>query len=181
MLEPQGCAFNRHGLTNMFIVTAHLKLNFPEFHVMKLFHSCTSHHKQEWSQANKDLVIPINTWTFTGIEKTFGEDFLLFLVLNTSQLWKIAEHFVAHDHHTTSVLPVVQQLTAAPVILNAAELINLHHRKWDSVQSQSSEHTFQNIIQQHSWNSTHFSINNNHNNNCWKQRLKFSSNNCNNK
>lgn len=68
------------------------------------------------------------TTLLTWIEEAFGEDLLLFLVLDTGQLWKITEHFVAHDHNSTAVLPVTQQFTSTPVVLHTAHLIDLNNR-----------------------------------------------------
>ena len=65
----------------------------------------------------------------TWVKKTFTEDFLPFLVLDTRWLWKIAEHFVSHDHYATIILPVVQQFAASIVIFHTAQLINLLNRK----------------------------------------------------
>lgn len=64
----------------------------------------------------------------TGVEKTFSEGLLLFLVFNTCKLRKIAEHFISHDHHSAAIMPVTKQLTATPIIFDAAQLVHLHSR-----------------------------------------------------
>ena len=78
----------------------------------------------------------------TGVKKTFGEDLLLFLVFNTRELRKIAEHFVTHDHHSATTMPVIQQLTASPIIFHTAQLVHLQHRTPRAfVYSHTSTHT----------------------------------------